>query len=158
MQLALLCAVLGVAAAISPIAPAPIHEATAASPRDFLAVQDGALRLTVDGALRFEDGPSGRVWILDGRANRPLAEVATFIHEDGFADVRRDPQDARRFTVVVREGHELSTLLTGQRLFLRSSRSAPYTSKMASPTCGSARRCAARCRSRARTTTTPSPR
>jgi hypothetical protein len=111
MKLALLCALLGATPAIS-------AETTAIAPRDSLAVSDGALRLTVDGALRFEEGPRGRVWLLDAWASQPLAEVVPFIHEDGFADVRRDSGDPRRFTVVVREEHELSTLLVGQRLFV----------------------------------------
>jgi hypothetical protein len=70
--------------------------------------------LDPDPVYQMRDGRG--VWVITGRTSKNLDGVSTFIAEDGFADAR--VLSPRKFEVVLDDGHEIASMLSGLRLFV----------------------------------------
>ena len=77
---------------------------------------EGDLDLSFDTLGTFEDRDGGRALILHATANRYLESVFTFVPDDAFGEAHIISE--RRLEVVLHEGHELNTVLSGLPLFV----------------------------------------
>lgn len=98
----------------------PVEEETGAAASAAAATKIsasvGSLTLTFDTMGTFEDRAGGRALILHATANRYLANVFTFVPDDAFGQANIISE--RRLEIVLYEGHELNTVLSGLPLFL----------------------------------------
>ena len=81
-----------------------------------LYASEGDLELAFDTLGTFEDRDGGRALILHATANRYLESVFTFVPDDLFGEAHIISE--RRLEVVLHEGHELNTVLSGLPLFV----------------------------------------
>ncbi len=77
---------------------------------------EGDLDLSFETLGTFEDRDGGRALILHATANRYLESVFTFVPDDAFGEAHIISE--RRLEVVLHEGHELNTVLSGLPLFV----------------------------------------
>lgn len=88
--------------------------AAATATRLYATVGDNELSFETLGT--FEDRDGGRALIIRATANRYLAGVYSFVPDDIFGDAHIISE--RRFEIVLHEGHELNTVLSGLPLFV----------------------------------------
>ncbi len=77
---------------------------------------EGTLDLSFETLGTFEERDGVRALILRGTANRYLKSVFSFVPDDAFGQANIISE--RRLEVVIHEGHELNTLLSGLPLFV----------------------------------------
>jgi hypothetical protein len=98
----------------------PVEEETGAAASAAAATKIsaavGSLTLTFDTMSTFEDRAGGRALILHATANRYLKNVFSFVPDDAFGQANIISE--RRLEIVLYEGHEVNTLLSGLPLFL----------------------------------------
>ena len=97
-------------------APEEIGVAEDAATATRIYASEGDLDLSFETLGTFEDRDGGRALILRGTANRYLKDVFSFVPDDAFCEANIISE--RRFEVVIHEGHELNTLLSGLPLFV----------------------------------------
>ena len=81
-----------------------------------LYASEGDLDLIFDTLGTFEDRDGVRALILHATANRYLESVLSFVPDDGFGEAHILSE--RRLEVVLHEGYELNTVLSGLPLFV----------------------------------------
>ncbi|CAN5495712.1 hypothetical protein BH09MYX1_BH09MYX1_18350 [soil metagenome] len=72
--------------------------------------------LTFSTPARVETRSGGKVVILSGRSSRNIASMFSYVPDDAFGEVVL--KSPRTFDVILREGHELNTMLSGMPLRL----------------------------------------
>lgn len=108
------------AACTNATTPEPAEEtgvstAEATATRIYASVGDNELSFETLGTFEERDGV--RALIIRATANRYLADVLSFIPDDGFGEAHIISE--RRFEVVLHEGYELNTVLSGLPLFVK---------------------------------------
>ncbi|QSQ22811.1 hypothetical protein JY651_48270 [Pyxidicoccus parkwayensis] len=88
--------------------------AEAAVTRLYASVGNNELSIETLGTFETRNGE--RVLVIHGTANRYLENVFSFVPDDIFGETSIISE--RRFEVVLREGHELNTVLSGLPLFI----------------------------------------
>jgi hypothetical protein len=120
LRLALACLLaFGATACNAPQTAEPAEETgtlTAAATADRLYAAVGNNELSVETLGTFETRNGERVLVLHGTANRYLESVFSFVPDDIFGETSVISE--RRFEVVLHEGHELNTVLSGLPLFI----------------------------------------
>lgn len=81
-----------------------------------LVASEGSLQLSLTNKVRVEERPEGRVLVVRGHANQELANVFSFIPDDAFGQARLT--GARRFEIVLADGPEANSILSGMPLLL----------------------------------------
>lgn len=119
-SLAVVCLAAFAAPACSDIAQEPVVEtgvvtAEATTPTRIYAAE-GALDLSFETLGTFENRNGRRALVLRATANRYLQHVFSFVPDDAFGTSAIISE--RRFEVVLEEGHELNTVLSGLPLFI----------------------------------------
>ncbi len=76
----------------------------------------GAVRLTLQGAARYQDRDGERVLVIQGSANRDLANAFTWVPDDAFGETVMITK--RKFEIRLRQGYEQNTILSGLPLML----------------------------------------
>ena len=98
----------------------PIQEETArvssAATATSISAANGSLVLTFSTLGTFEDRDRGRALVLRATSNRNLKDVFSFVPDDAFGEATIVSE--RRLEIVLYEGHELNTVLSGLPLFL----------------------------------------
>jgi hypothetical protein len=74
------------------------------------------LTVWLDAGAHAETRDGRRVWVVGGRASRDLDAVFSFVPDDAYASAK--VISARRFEVVLEDGSEINTLLSGLPLFV----------------------------------------
>ncbi len=122
MQLRTLAvACLAALAACTNVSPEPVAEETgtstaaATATRLYASVGDNELSFETLGTFETRDGV--RALIIRATANRYLSNVLSFVPDDAFGDANIISE--RRFEIVLHEGHELNTVLSGLPLFVQ---------------------------------------
>ncbi|WP_223645729.1 hypothetical protein [Corallococcus sp. EGB] len=92
-----------------------VNTAAATATRISAAIGDNDLSFETLGTFEQRDGV--RALILRATANRYLADVLSFVPDDAFGDAHIISE--RRFEIVLHEGYELNTVLSGLPLFIR---------------------------------------
>lgn len=87
-----------------------------ARPGESIAARAAALSLTFAGPARVETRGSSKVLVLAGRTNRNVTALRSFVPDDAFGEVVQ--KGPRSFDVVLRDGHEINTVLSGLPLGL----------------------------------------
>ena len=82
-----------------------------------LSAQAGAIRVTLQGPVRFEERDGQRVLVIKGSANRNLTGVFSFVPDDAFGSAALTT--SRKFEIVLRDGHEQNSVLSGMPLLVR---------------------------------------
>lgn len=82
-----------------------------------LSAQAGSLRVTLQNVARFEQRNGERVLVVTGSANRNLEGVFSFVPDDAFGEASLVTK--RKFELVLRDGHEINSLLSGMPILLR---------------------------------------
>ncbi|MFB1480921.1 hypothetical protein [Corallococcus sp. RDP092CA] len=90
---------------------------TAAETATRLYATVGNNELSFETLGTFEQRDGVRALILHATANRYLSDVLSFVPDDAFGDANVISE--RRFEIVLHEGHELNTVLSGLPLFVR---------------------------------------
>jgi len=124
-SLLLASAVSGCAAAPAS-APEDVEETTSdlsgatvlsdADPTGRVRVRAGVLTLGFDGPGRFETRAGERVFVITGTSSRNLSDIRSFVPDDAFG--RTTLTGPRSFEIVLREGHETNSILSGLPLGL----------------------------------------
>ncbi len=91
------------------------HTAEATTPTRIYATE-GALDLSFETLGTFEERDGVRALVLRATANRYLQHVFSFVPDDAFGTSSIISE--RRFEVVLKEGYELNTVLSGLPLFI----------------------------------------
>ncbi|WP_233261876.1 hypothetical protein [Vitiosangium sp. GDMCC 1.1324] len=89
---------------------------SAAATATRIYASEGALDLSFETLGTFEERDGVRALVLHGTANRYLEHVFSFVPDDGFGQANIISE--RRFEVVLHEGYELNTVLSGLPLFV----------------------------------------
>ncbi len=76
----------------------------------------GPLKLTLQSRVLFEERDGKRVLVIKGSANRNLDNVFSFVPDDGFGQASLVTQ--RKFELVLTEGYEINTLLSGMPILM----------------------------------------
>ncbi|RJS25244.1 hypothetical protein DRW03_09070 [Corallococcus sp. H22C18031201] len=76
----------------------------------------GAHNLSFETLGTFEDRDGVRALVLRATANRYVSSVLSFVPDDAFGDAHVISE--RRFEIVLHEGHELNSVLSGLPLFI----------------------------------------
>ena len=76
----------------------------------------GSVTITLQGASRFEERDGARVLVVKGSANRNLESIFSWVPDDAFGEASLITQ--RKFEVVLRDGHEINSVLSGLPLNL----------------------------------------
>jgi hypothetical protein len=92
-----------------------VSTAAATATRLYASVGDNELSFETLGTFEERDGV--RALIIRATANRYLSDVLSFVPDDAFGDAHIISE--RRFEIVLHEGHELNTVLSGLPLFVR---------------------------------------
>lgn len=98
-----------------PVAETGVVTAEATAPTRIYA-SEGALELSFETLGTFEERDGERALVLRATANRYLQHVFSFVPDDAFGTAAILSE--RRFEVVLKEGHELNTVLSGLPLFI----------------------------------------
>jgi hypothetical protein len=97
-------------------APEDTAAAASAAAVTKLYASQGSLDLIVETLGKFEQRDGVRAVVLHGTANRYLQDVFSFVPDDAFGEANIISE--RRFEIVLHEGHELNTVLSGLPLFV----------------------------------------
>ena len=92
-----------------------VSTAAVTATRLYASVGDNELSFETLGT--FEEREGTRALIIRATANRYLSGVMSFVPDDAFGEANIISE--RRFELVLREGHELNTVLSGLPLFVR---------------------------------------
>ncbi|NOK34048.1 hypothetical protein HMI49_12675 [Corallococcus exercitus] len=92
-----------------------VSTAAETATRLYATVGDNELSFETLGTFEQRDGV--RALIIRATANRYLADVLSFVPDDAFGDAHVISE--RRFEIVLHEGHELNTVLSGLPLFVK---------------------------------------
>lgn len=90
---------------------------TAAETATRLYATVGNNELSFETLGTFEQRDGVRALVIRATANRYLADVLSFVPDDAFGDANVISE--RRFEIVLHEGHELNTMLSGLPLFVK---------------------------------------
>jgi hypothetical protein len=71
----------------------------------------GSLKLTIQGAARFESRNGQRVLVVTGSANRDLESAFSWVPDDAFGETTLLTK--RKLEIVLRDGHEINSILSG---------------------------------------------
>jgi hypothetical protein len=82
-----------------------------------VSAQAGGIKVTMQGPARFEDRGGERVLVIKGSANRNLSGVFSFVPDDAFGEASLTT--SRKFEIVLRDGHEQNSVLSGMPLLVR---------------------------------------
>ncbi|MCP3139318.1 hypothetical protein [Pyxidicoccus xibeiensis] len=128
-SLALACLLALGATACGPTSPEPSPEpsstpaeetgvstAAATATRIYAYEPTGTHELSFETLGTFETRNNKRVLVIRGTTNRYLQDVFSFVPDDAFGTANIISE--RRFEVVLEEGHELNTVLSGLPLFI----------------------------------------
>lgn len=96
--------------------PEEIGAAADAATATRIYASEGTLDLSFETLGTFEERDGVRALILRGTTNRYLKSVHSFVPDDAFGQASIISE--RRFEVVLHEGHELNTVLSGLPLFV----------------------------------------
>lgn len=77
----------------------------------------GNLTVWLDSYASFDANGGDALWRLHGRASKNLDDVFAFVPDDAFCEAKLTGK--RTFDVLVRQGYELNTLLSGAPLLVR---------------------------------------
>ncbi len=77
----------------------------------------GGLTVTFKPVLVARVENNQKVWVMEGTASRDLSEAFSFVPDDGFGEARLT--GARTFEVVLVDGSELNTILSGLKLLVK---------------------------------------
>jgi hypothetical protein len=97
-------------------APEEVGAAAEAATATRIYASEGALDLSFETLGTFEQRDGVRALILHATANRYLANVFSFVPDDAFGQANIISE--RRLEVVLHEGYELNTILSGMPLFV----------------------------------------
>ncbi|XXF76193.1 hypothetical protein P2318_24460 [Myxococcaceae bacterium GXIMD 01537] len=100
----------------SPEAPVETDVSTAAATATRIYASEGDLDLSFETLGTFEQRDGVRALVLRATANRYLESVFTFVPDDAFGEAHIISE--RRLEVVLHEGHELNSVLSGMPLFV----------------------------------------
>ena len=92
-----------------------VSTAAATATRLYASVGDNELSFETLGTFEERDGV--RALVIRATANRYLSDVLSFVPDDAFGDANIISE--RRLEIVLHEGHELNTVLSGLPLFVR---------------------------------------
>ncbi|RKH57941.1 hypothetical protein D7W81_30100 [Corallococcus aberystwythensis] len=92
-----------------------VSTAAETATRLYATVGDNELSFETLGTFEQRDGV--RALVIRATANRYLADVLSFVPDDAFGDANIISE--RRFEIVLHEGHELNTMLSGLPLFVK---------------------------------------
>jgi hypothetical protein len=92
-----------------------VSTAAATATRLYATIGDNELSFETLGT--FEERYGGRALIIRATSNRYVSDVLSFVPDDVFGEASVISE--RRFEIVLREGHELNTVLSGLPLFVR---------------------------------------
>ncbi|AFE04503.1 hypothetical protein COCOR_02137 [Corallococcus coralloides DSM 2259] len=92
-----------------------VSTAAETATRLYATVGDNELSFETLGTFEQRDGV--RALVIRATANRYLADVLSFVPDDAFGDANVISE--RRFEIVLHEGHELNTVLSGLPLFVK---------------------------------------
>ncbi|MDC3961765.1 hypothetical protein [Polyangium jinanense] len=96
--------------------PEETESAASAATATRIYASEGDLDFSFETLGTFEERDGVRALIFRGTANRYLQNVFSFVPDDAFAQANIISE--RRLEVVIHEGHELNTLLSGLPLFV----------------------------------------
>ncbi|HVK66747.1 MAG TPA: hypothetical protein VM694_19820 [Polyangium sp.] len=96
--------------------PEETAEAASAAAATRIYASEGDLDFSFETLGTFEERDGVRALIFRGTANRYLKNVFSFVPDDAFGQANIISE--RRLEVVIHEGHELNTLLSGLPLFV----------------------------------------
>ncbi|APR78182.1 Hypothetical protein A7982_03529 [Minicystis rosea] len=116
LALGSLVALAAPACAGSDPAPEAVDTADSAATATRIYASEADLDLSFETLGTFEDRDGSRALILHATANRYLESVYSFIPDDLFGEAHIISE--RRLEVVIHEGYELNTLLSGMPLFV----------------------------------------
>ncbi|EAU63674.1 hypothetical protein [Stigmatella aurantiaca] len=94
----------------------PVGAVSAAATAERIYAAEGDLTLSFETLGTFEQRDGVRALILHATANRYLRNVFTYVPDDAFGEAHIISE--RRLEVVLKEGHELNTVLSGLPLFV----------------------------------------